>query len=101
MLPQSELENRGIGVKPMDRAEWSDLRFLELPITATPAAELAATALDLVRAHSIAPADSWYVACAIHAQAQLWLSHAHEDGLAEKAQAAGAEVHLLTAEQFR
>ena len=67
----------------------------------TPAAELATTALDLVRAHSISPVDSWYVACAIHAQAELWLSHAHDDGLAEKAQAAGAEVHLLTAEQFR
>ena len=94
-------DRRGSPTIEIDDAQSQILRFFELPITPAPAAELAATALDLVRAHSIAPADSWYVACAIYAQAELWLSHAHEDGLAERAQAAGAEVHLLTAEQFR
>lgn len=94
-------DRRGSAVIEMADAQSQILRFFELPITPAPAAALAATALDLVRAHSIAPADSWYVACAIHSQAELWLSHAHDDGLAEKAEAAGVEVHLLTKEHFK
>lgn len=76
------------------------LRFLHLPIGTCRAGDVAATALDLVFSAAISPPDSWYVASAIYFGAELWLSHRHEDGLAAKAEDAGADVHLLSEERF-
>jgi hypothetical protein len=85
----------------VDDVQLQVLRFFELPITPFAAADLAATALDLVRSAQIAPPDSWYVACALLARAELWLSHPHGDGLAQKARDAGADVHILVDERFQ
>ena len=76
------------------------LRFLQLPIGTCRGSEVAATAMDLVFSAAISPPDSWYVASAMYFRAELWLSHRHEDGLAAKAEDAGADVHLLSEERF-
>ena len=49
----------------------------------------------------MSPSDSWYVACALESDAELWLSHSHADGLADKAAAAGCRVYTLAADRFR
>ena len=77
------------------------LRFLQLPITAAAAADLSATALDLVASEGIAPFDSWYVACALQSRGEFWVSHRHADGLVERATASGVDVHVLSEESFR
>ncbi|MGH7213512.1 MAG: type II toxin-antitoxin system VapC family toxin [Tepidisphaeraceae bacterium] len=83
-----------------DELEQQFIAFAKLDITTVPAPELAATALDLVRNAEISPADSWYVACAIHTDAEIWVSHEHSDGLIEKAKKVHRAVHTLTAERF-
>jgi hypothetical protein len=50
--------------------------------------------------HRLAPSDSWYLACAVVYDAELWLSHAHADGFAEGARRIHGKVHLLTERRF-
>jgi predicted nucleic acid-binding protein len=76
------------------------VRFMSLPITGVAAAELAAISLDLCNNAEISPADSWYVACAMLADAELWISHDHADGLVNKARAVHDRIYTLTTRRF-
>lgn len=75
--------------------------FLTLPIVYVPLRELAERAWDLMMRHPIRPPDVWYLACAIHCDAELWISHEHEDRFAQHARQVYGNVHLLTEERFR
>jgi predicted nucleic acid-binding protein len=90
----------GIPVIDLETMKEQFLAFASLRITAVPASELTSTALDLVRSADISPADSWYVACALHADAELWISHDHADKLVDKARSARAKVFTLTTDPF-
>lgn len=83
-----------------EEAREQIFRFLQLPIVSLAASRIAGATLDLMALQAIAPADSWYVACALQANAELWISHRHSDGLVEKATARGIDVHLLAEERF-
>jgi predicted nucleic acid-binding protein len=74
--------------------------FFDLKIVAVPIHEILERALGLVFSDHISANDSWYVACALHTGGELWLSHDHRDGLADKAEKAGATVKLLTRDRF-
>ena len=74
--------------------------FLSLEITYEPASRIARIAWGLMRNHQISPPDSWYLACAIRADAELWISHEHKDGFARNARKIHRKVHLLTEEKF-
>jgi hypothetical protein len=54
-------------------------------------------------AHSlrISVADSWFLACAVRYDAELWVSHEHEDGFVDKARKIHPKVHTLAAEAFK
>jgi hypothetical protein len=71
--------------------------FLELPISFVCARELHHTALDLVLLNDVPPPDSWFVACAIQNEAELWLTHECRDGLLGNARNAHNSVHALAA----
>ena len=75
--------------------------FLSLRITPIPASELAAAAFDLSVRGGIATADSWYVACAMFAGADLWVSHEHADGLIDAARRYHKRVFTLVTDRFR
>jgi predicted nucleic acid-binding protein len=74
--------------------------FQSLRITYVPASELAERAWDLMANHAISPHDSWYLACAIHTDAELWVSHEHRDGFPSNARKVHEQVHLLTEQRF-
>lgn len=65
-----------------------------------PLAPLATDAWRLTSEHAIAPPDSWYLACAIRRDAELWISHRHADGFADKAAAVHSRVYVLTEHKF-
>jgi predicted nucleic acid-binding protein len=74
--------------------------FLSIPLVYVPGEELDATRWDLIRNHSISPQDSWYVACAIHHDAELWISHQHRNGLIPSARRVHDKVFLLSEQPF-
>jgi len=84
----------------VEEFEAQFVSFMSLPITAIAATELAAISFDLCKNAEIAPPDSWYVACAILADAELWISHDHADGLVDKARAVHDRVYTLTTRRF-
>ena len=55
-------------------------------------AEIIADVWEITKRRDISPTDSWFVACAKHADAELWVSHPHSDGLLANARA----VHRMT-----
>lgn len=75
-----------------DRIE--DFFTLNRDITYVPGAFLVSLVLQL-RSHHIYLPDSWYVACAIHYKAELWISHNQKDDLLGHAKEAGVRVCLL------
>jgi hypothetical protein len=83
-----------------EHAENAVTETIKLPINYVPATTLAPIALDLVQSKRIPPPDSWYVACAIYHDAELWISHNHSDGLIERARAAFPQVHALSERSF-
>jgi len=89
-----------------DQADALANDFLRLPIVYTssppnsPRDTLGAIAWSLMRYAGIAPPDSWFVACAIYHDAELWISHVHADHLLENARAAGCSVHALNEKAF-
>ena len=75
-------------------------RFLDLPIQYVPGKELSEHAWAYMTDYRLAPADSWYLACAVVYDAELWLSHAHADGFAEVARRIHEKVYTLTKDRF-
>jgi predicted nucleic acid-binding protein len=75
-------------------AQW--LEFLRAPIVYTPALVLAATAWDATSRHSMPAPDSWFLACALHHDAELWLSHPPADSAGEWARRYGASIRYLS-----
>ena len=74
--------------------------FLSLPITYVPMTEIADRAWELMATKNAPPPDSWYLACAIQNDAELWISHEHKDRLVQHARSAHEEVFLLTERGF-
>ena len=71
-----------------------------LPIVFVPSKQLAENAWRLTRDQGVPPPDSWYVACAISHDAELWISHTHKDRFPEQALKAWRRVYLLTDSPF-
>lgn len=66
--------------------------FLRLPIVYVTDREneaMASVAWDLIKTAGLGPQDCWYVACAMHHNAEFWTSHHSGDQLAKSA----AKVH--------
>jgi hypothetical protein len=57
----------------------------------------------LVFREKLSPPDSWYVAAAMHADAELWFSHEHQDGSVAIARRhlGNDRIHLLTKARFK
>lgn len=91
-------DNPALGVTVVDSQFQA---FLQLPIRMAPArGRLADLAWRYMTGHSIPPPDSWYLACAVLHQAELWISHDHKDGLAQSARKVYPRVYLLTEHTF-
>ena len=90
------------GIEP-DQAKEQLQRFLHLwdqAIRSEPMSRLAEKAWKLCTEDGIAPPDVWYLACAIEHEAELWISHKHKDGFADKARKVYKEVFVLTERSF-
>ena len=74
--------------------------FRELPITYLPSKQVAEEAERLTFECGISADDSWYVAAALAARAEFWMSHDHSDGLAEAARREGVAVRVLSRDRF-
>jgi hypothetical protein len=74
--------------------------FFRLPITYVPGRRLERHAWTYMTEHRVAPPDSWYLACAVEFDAELWLSHSHADHFAETARSLYAKVYTLTERRF-
>jgi hypothetical protein len=49
----------------------------------------------------VSPPDSWFLAAAIHTDAELWYSHRHQDGIVEQAEKLHRDrVFVLTERKF-
>ncbi len=95
--------------RPRDESPRLDLelvntqveQFQSLPITYIPCDELIEGTWRLAVDDHLSIADAWYVACAMHCDAELWLSHEHSDGLAEHAaRVHPGGLHMLVSERF-
>lgn len=92
-----ELVQTGIGRgTAVASVEGLWLRFLRARIVYTPAAVLAAIAWDATCRYSAPAPDSWFVACAIHHDAVLWMSHPPKDRAGEQGRRYGADVRYLS-----
>jgi len=77
------------------REQWEDLLLLGLiPVRLD---EIVHHSGILVFEDSCPAADAWYIAAAIHANARLWISHEHRDGLVAIAKK-HVDVRLLSDE---
>jgi predicted nucleic acid-binding protein len=75
--------------------------FLTLPLAPVDGSTIAPIAADLVLTERVSPPDSWFVAAAIHTNAELWYSHRHRDGIVEAAERLHAnQVFTLTEHKF-
>lgn len=79
-------------------AQWAD--FLQLPIIFTHALDLSSIAGDAALHHSVPAPDSWFLACSVWHEAELWFSHPHADRAGEWATRYGAEVRYLSETPF-
>jgi predicted nucleic acid-binding protein len=79
------------------RDQWDDL--LRLPLITLPLKEIIHHSGTLAFDEACPAADTWYVASAVHVSGDLWLSHAHQDGVADIAKnRANVVVRLLSDE---
>ena len=92
----------GVGQIDVDDAFRRIEEMLALPIVYVAGREIANIAMDLIRQSPISTADAWYLACAIHADAELWLSlsHEHADGIVQLARRVHPHVYVLTSSTF-
>lgn len=77
------------------RAQWDDL--LTLGLITVPLEEIVHHSGILALDEQCPPADAWYVAAAVHARADFWMSHEHSDGLVAAA-SRHVKVRLLSKE---
>jgi hypothetical protein len=81
-------------------AQW--IAFLrEVRIVAAPVSVLAVTAWDCAAGHCVAAPDGWFVACALHLEAELWMSRPPLDWAGTHAAALGIDDHYLSQETSR
>jgi hypothetical protein len=78
--------DRGASVQDADDVRNVIIEFLSLRITPVAVKKIDALAVDLVFSERVSPPDSWFLAAAIHADAELWYSHRHRDGIVEVAE---------------
>jgi predicted nucleic acid-binding protein len=85
---------------PIEKVSRQIDYFRDLPISYVSVENFEQDAWDLSVNHRIPPPDSWYLACAMYYDAELWISQDHRDHFAENARAVYANVHVLTREKF-
>jgi len=76
------------GKRDREEAAGAYFALLELPISYDNYGMLTGDkwdAWELMTTHHLSAFDSWYLACAIKRDAELWISHEHSDGFVEKA----------------
>ena len=91
---------RGRSEIALELADRQVSDFLLLPIVYVSSRDLAEDAWELARECGVPPPDSWYLACAMYYDAELWVSHSHEDRFPEQALKAWPRVYLLTERRF-
>ncbi|MEE9293544.1 MAG: hypothetical protein V3W34_01065 [Phycisphaerae bacterium] len=84
----------------VDVADLHALDFMRLRITYTPSDLIAASAWNLMREADIPPPDSWFVACAMYHDAELWFTHRQSDRVVENAQKQHRKTFVLTEKHF-
>jgi hypothetical protein len=77
------------------RAQWDEL--IALKLIAVPLDEIIDHSAILTFQDRCPATDSWYVAAAVHARAEFWMSHEHKDGLVTVA-SKHIKVRLLSTE---
>jgi predicted nucleic acid-binding protein len=89
------------GLSPEEiKQQFEDFLSL-LPIIVWVAADaLADDAWHLMTEEHLSPPDSWYLACARLHDAELWISHEHQDRFAEHARRFHPRVFLLSEDSF-
>ena len=89
---------KGISVEQAtEQLQW----FRHLRITRVPAGEIEDKAWELITEHGISPPDSWYLACAILYDAELWIqSREQRDHFGDNAWAIHDRVFFLTEHRF-
>jgi len=75
-------------------------RLFDRTIQVTPMYGLIIAAWDACLNFSIPAPDSWYVACALACNAELWISHRQKDGIVDNARECGCVVRVLTEDAF-
>jgi len=70
-------------------------RFFQLGLTMISTYHLQEQAWVLMSEHQISPPDSWFLACAMMTNAELWLTHDHRDGFVEAARRVHNSDHTL------
>lgn len=83
-----------------ERAYAAVLDFLSWPIEFSSAEDLAHTALDLVNDARLSAPDSWFAACAMHRDAELWISHDQAGGIVSLVHARHSKVFTLAERAF-
>ena len=68
--------------------------FFRLPVTYVPGDRLAEHAWRYMTELDVSPPDSWYLACAVVCDAELWISHDHADRLTELISTAICEASM-------
>jgi len=84
----------------LDKVREQVLDFRRLPVTYVPAEEIADSAWELMAYKKITPPDSWYLACAMQNDAELWITHEQKDRFVEHARSVHQKVFLLTERRF-
>ena|SRR2546423_494240 len=74
--------------------------FLSWPIEFSSSEDLAPTALALVNDAHVSAPDSWFAACAMHRDAELWISHDQADGIVSLVRARHSKVFTLAERAF-
>jgi predicted nucleic acid-binding protein len=103
-LKRAQEKNRGRSEKallPLEELVTAVDLFLALPVRRVDMHELAQDAWRLMTHGSFSAADSWYLACAIHHNAELWLSHEHQDGFVKHAREEHQLVFTLSETPYR
>jgi predicted nucleic acid-binding protein len=85
---------------PIEAARDAVRSFWQLPITYLPSKQLAEEAERLTFEGQLSADDSWYVATAKMARAELWVSHEHADQLVELTRRQGIVVRILSRERY-
>ena len=99
---QAAHRKRGEGIEPEQLTRQLDdfLYLWDQGVVTEPMSTLASSAWRLSVEHGIPPPDSWYLACALKHEAELWVSHRSRDGFADSAKKLHGKVFVLTERRF-